>query len=611
MSGTAAESASPAELAFTPDYRRYVLRSAFASLESAGREKVALGAKLQTEFVLDQSSWASADELIASFATRNGVDWLTAATDLEELSNRLQAVGAYPNSVTGFRWDASEAELTSLAGEVVARSQRVLDGIAALKPGEHTFTNTLQALNDNDRIVDLWSTCVSFPGHVSASKAIRDVSTALSKSLSEFEVSQSMRVDLYDSFKAFSETAEAKALKGEAARLLEFTLRDLRRNGLHLPLEQRQRVEAIKKRMSNLGIEFGKNLGEENAKFEFTKEQLEGVPEDQMQRWKKAGAEDTYVVSLKYPDYFPCMELCSVEATRAQLEKAYNSRCMAENVPILEELVRLRAEQASILGYPTHAAYVLETRMAKSPDVVGPFLTNLSKRLTPLMEEELAYWRELKTDEKKKRGETIPEGGVAIEAYDVRYYSRLSELLKYKVDDQAIKRYFPIEVVTAGLLQIFQTAFGLVFEELTGGDRPAHSVWHEEVQLFRVKDADTQKLRGYFYLDLYPREGKYGHAAVWGLKAGCQNLTAEGGRQLPVAGMVCNFTKATADQPSLLQHSEVNTYFHEVSCRMSTLTPRKQSSPPSVAVAHSVACFVPFSGSLLAPLPSLRCSSVM
>jgi thimet oligopeptidase len=254
------------------------------------------------------------------------------------------------------------------------------------------------------------------------------------------------------------------------------------------------------------------------------------------------------------------MRLCDVEATRVLLEYNFNSRCKAENTPILEELIRLRSEHATILSYKTHAHFALETRMAKSPDTVVPFLLGLCEKLQPLMTEELAYWRELKTEVAVAKGEPIPVGGVEILPSDMEYFTRLSQLKKYAVDDQRIKQYFSMEVVTAGLLDIYQRTFGLLFTEVK--DRAAHAVWADGVQLFEVKDADTLKVRGYFYLDLYPREGKYGHAAVFPLRAGCA-LNDAGDRQLPVSAMVTNFPKSTPELPSLLSHSNVVTYFHE------------------------------------------------
>jgi Zn-dependent oligopeptidase len=243
-----------------------------------------------------------------------------------------------------------------------------------------------------------------------------------------------MRVDLFESLKSFASTEEGKALTGERARLLEFTLRDFRRNGLHLPEDQRKRVTEIKTRMSALGIQFSKNLGEENAKFTFTRAELKGVPEDQLSRFEKGDTEDKFVVSLKYPDYFPVMELCSVSSTRQKLEYEFNRRCLESNEPILAELIRLRAEQAAILSYPTHAHYVLETRMAKTPEKVVPFLKGLSDKLSPLMNEELDYWKQLKAEEARENGDAAAtQEAQTIFPYDIRYFTRLSELKKYKV----------------------------------------------------------------------------------------------------------------------------------------------------------------------------------
>jgi len=516
---------------------------------------------MQAAFELPSADWANVAELEAALGT-----WMTSSErDLAELLARLSAGtnGAYPGSPTGLRWDWSEDALRALAGEVIARSTRVLDAVAALRAGEHTFANSLGAMAENDRIAEGWAGQIGFLGHVSDSKSIRDVCTEQETVLSKFDVEQSMRVDLFESLKAFAETAEAKALTGEQARLLEFTLRDFRRNGLHLPADKRARVTEIKTRMSALGIQFSKNLGEENAKFTFTKDELKGIPEDQLARFTKSETEpEKYVLSLNYPDYFPAMELCSVSSTRQKLEYEFNRRCIDSNEPILAELIRLRAEQAALLGYPTHAHYVLETRMAKTPEKVGPFLRGLSQKLTPLMEEEMAYWKQLKAEEAKANGDADAKAEAqTIYPYDVRYFTRLSELKKYKVDDQEIKKYFPVEVVTAGLLSIYQRTLGFVFEEVK--DRPASAAWHPEVQLFVVKDKADNKVRGYFFLDMFPREGKYGHAAVWGLKPGCAAGIDAKERQLPVAGCVCNFTKATKDQPSLLTHSEVVTFFHE------------------------------------------------
>ncbi|PIN88487.1 hypothetical protein AB205_0115830 [Aquarana catesbeiana] len=247
------------------------------------------------------------------------------------------------------------------------------------------------------------------------------------------------------------------------------------------------------------------------------------------------------------------MKKCFVPETRRKVELAFNSRCKEENNKILRELVKLREEKSSLLGFKTHADFILEMNMAKNSKTVASFLDELSQKLKPLGEQERAVMWELKRKECEKRGF---EFDGQINAWDMRYFMNQVEETTYSVDQNLLKEYFPMEVVTSGLLNIYQELLGLTFELEKGA--PA---WHEDVSLFSVKDVATGQLLGKFYLDLYPREGKYSHAACFGLQPGC--LLPDGTRQISVAAMVANFTKPTQDAPSLLQHDEVETYFHE------------------------------------------------
>ncbi|XP_019327751.1 PREDICTED: thimet oligopeptidase [Aptenodytes forsteri] len=224
-----------------------------------------------------------------------------------------------------------------------------------------------------------------------------------------------------------------------------------------------------------------------------------------------------------------------------------------ENCLILKELVDLRAQKASLLGFNTHADFVLEMNMAKSSKTVATFLDELAQKLKALGEKERAVILDLKKKECEKRGLEFDN---RINAWDMRYYMNQVEETKYSVDQNLLKEYFPMQVVTMGLLAIYQELLGLTFhlEEKA-------QVWHEDVQLYTVKDTSSGETIGKFYLDLYPREGKYGHAACFGLQPGC--LLPDSSRQISVAAMVANFTKPTPDAPSLLQHDEVETYFHE------------------------------------------------
>lgn len=226
---------------------------------------------------------------------------------------------------------------------------------------------------------------------------------------------------------------------------------------------------------------------------------------------------------------------------------------LQENCAILKELVSLRAQKSSLLGFHTHADYVLEMNMARTSQTVATFLDELAQKLKPLGEQERAVILELKEAECAKRG--LPFDG-RIHAWDMRYYMNQVEETRYRVDQNLLKEYFPMQVVTRGLLAIYQELLGLTFTLEEGA-----AAWHEDVRLYSVRDAASGEEIGKFYLDLYPREGKYGHAACFGLQPGC--LRQDGRRQLAIAAMVANFTKPTPDTPSLLQHDEVETYFHE------------------------------------------------
>ncbi|KAI9497607.1 hypothetical protein BDB00DRAFT_925716 [Zychaea mexicana] len=452
----------------------------------------------------------------------------------------------------------SAKQVDEITKAVIKEELEINDAIAALKPEEQTYENVIPRLI---RLENTLSGKIQLAGslsQISPNADVREASVNAEKEYEEFSIEQTMRHDLYLVIQGVIDKTDRSALPAEEARLLTKTERSFRRNGLHLPEDKRNEFKALRKRMSEVCIEFMKNWSRESSTVKFTKEELEGMDDDFLGglATEEEDGVKKYILTMKYPDVRPVLKLCKNENTRKTHITAFDSR-NRENIVLLEEAVRLRRQCAKILGYKSHADFVLEVKMAKSVDAVRNFVDDLAKRLHEPGLKDIEQLTALKREEKAARGEEFD--GV-LNPWDTSYYERILLEKEYSVDQEEIKKYFSLETTIQKMLEIYEKVLGLKFVKV-----PAEKavVWHPDVQLFECWDAvEDKSFSGYMYLDLFPRDSKYPHAACFPMQP--SYIAEDGSRVAPIAAMVANFTKPTADKPSLLKHDEVVTLFHEL-----------------------------------------------
>lgn len=459
--------------------------------------------------------------------------------------------GTAPGILRAWDFDISPEDLHARASKIMDECRKLCDKVGALQGDEITFESVLEEIAECQRIFANERLYLDLPMYVSARKELRDASADVSAKLNEFEIEIDMRTDIFEKLLVL-EKKDTSCLSPERKRFLDKLIKLRKRDGLHLAAEVQEQVKQLKNEISDLEVKYNKNCNEENTVLEFTEEELRGTPEDFIKSLDMVES-GKRKVTLKHPHVLPIMKMAVDPATRKKVNFACESRCVADNVPLLEKAISLRHKKAQLLGYPTHSDYITELLMARSAANVRRFLTELADKLQPLWAKEKKVLLELKEEECKRHG--IPFDG-ELHVWDVAFYKNLVEERHYKVDQEKLRPYFPLEVVMKGLFGIYELLLSLKFEEV---EKPA--LWHPEARLFKVIDSETKELLGYFLMDLFPREGKYSHFCNMPLQAGC--LKQDGSRQLSVVAVICNFPKPTADKPSLLTHSDVETFFHE------------------------------------------------
>lgn len=374
---------------------------------------------------------------------------------------------------------------------------------------------------------------VAILNNVHPDKRVRDAADACVLKLSSFST------ELFQNEKLFERVRAVKPATATQKQFQRDLLEAFEDSGVSLPAEKRARMKEISDEITLLSQQFAKNIRDNSTKLTFTPEEAKGLPADYVARVKDA--KGNIVVGFDYPDYVPFMSSAENEEARKRYYIAYNSRGTDANLALLDKIVKLRQEIASIYAVPSFAHYVTKRRMVENPETVNKFLSDVKKEVTSAEKRDVEEIRKLKAELTGR-----PLAQTKLERWDLTYYrERLGEK-RYAIDQEALRKYFPTAETTKWLIDTTEKLYGVRFERATV------PVWHEDVMYFDVKDAESGNFMGGVYLDLFPRDGKYKHAAAWPVRG-----VSRKAERTPISVLVTNFDRKG------LTHEELETFFHE------------------------------------------------
>ena len=445
-------------------------------------------------------------------------------------------------------WELTPEAISASMKEAIAKADAGLDEIGRQDPTKATFKSTIVALDDVSYEASLVANRATVIKESSPDAAMRTAAEDAVKTFEEWAVGTDYREDVYQAVKAVEKTKPK--LHAIDAKLLKETVRDYRRAGLALQPQSRDAVEKLRKEVAKLATEFDSNVTSTQAPVVFTKAELEGVPDSFLGSPGVKTGDDSYTVTANVTfHYNTVMDTAKSEETRKRLYVIRDSLAKDKNVPLLNEILALRNKLALRLGYKSWADYQTEVKMAKTGATASKFIGDLVAGSQPKFDAELADLRKLKIADTRNRDAQI---GI----WDWRYYTNELKKQRYAVDPEALRVYFPYQQTLEGMFNVYQNIFGLKFEQIAPPTK-----WVDDLQLYAVTDAATDEPLGLFYLDMFPREGKYNHFAQFDIIAG--KRLAGGRYQRPTVTLLCNFPPPSEGKPSLLSHSEVETLFHE------------------------------------------------
>ncbi len=473
--------------------------------------------------------------------------------ELQERAARFHEVLTVPV------FETTVPEIQESLKEAIRDGNTALDRIAKLPASKLNFANTFAAIDNVNYEATAVASRFAVMRDTNTNAAVRAAANEAGKAIAAWSIGTDYRDDVYQALNRVA--AAHPSLLGEDKRLIEETLRDFRRVGMSLPPGSRKRIEAMRQELSGLVADFSKNITDTKQEIVLTRAELEGVPSFLLDEKDIRHHDDRYTLQVAESwQYSMVMENARKEETREKMETASYNVAREKNLPLIRRIVELRNSLALELGYPSWSDYAIEVNMAGSASNAVAFVLRLRDGLQPRLERELAALQKLKAAE-------THDPKAVIHDWDWRYYSRLQEETNRLADAGDLGAYFPYDKTLQGMFAVYERIFGIVI-------RPARppAKWVDDLALYAALDAATGEPLGLFYLDMFPREGKYNYFQETPILEGKQ--LSDGRYQRPVACLICNFPAPSGRQASLLSHDEVETLFHEFGHTMHSMLTR-------------------------------------
>ncbi|WP_297516554.1 M3 family metallopeptidase [Flavobacterium sp.] len=438
--------------------------------------------------------------------------------------------------------------------QTIAQARAEVDAIIN-NPEAPTFENTLEALEFSGQALDRLSSIFFNLNAAETNDTLQQIAQEVSPKLTAFGNDIALNETLFQRVKAIYDQRDSLSLSPEQSMLLEKKYKGFSRNGALLAEDQKNRLRAIDTELAKLKLTFGENvLAETNSYFKhITKaEDLAGLPEGAIEAaaaLAQSKGLEGWVFTLDFPSYMPLITYADNRELRKEVAIAFGKKSFQDNscnnTEILKRIVTLRHERAQLLGYASHAHFVLEERMAQNPETIKTFLNDLLAKAKPAAQREFA---QLSAFAKERNGLDH------LEKWDGAYYSEKLKQELFDLDDELLKPYFPLEKVLQGAFTVAEKLFGLTFHEIDTIDK-----YHPDVQTYEVR-GEANEFLALFYADFFPRPGKRPGAWMTSFKS---QYIQNGVNDRPHVSIVCNFTPPTPSKPSLLTFNEVTTLFHE------------------------------------------------